>query len=222
MVTGKVTTANFRAWNNRKAELVAQGVKLNGPGGKQRKWCCVPPHSQPCAWSRALGPTIYSSPAYADSQPEAPLPLAAATSLLTPAPTAHRRDCGAGPGARVHHLQRGREDRLCLAAGVLTHASCAARWLALHASFCRLAGMLACNCCPKLRWPPEQLTCPCGCPPYRRTTPSPLWTWPLVRSPPSMAWASRTIRSTPMPWTQATSEPPWRPPSNCCMQLPRP
>ncbi|KAI7845030.1 hypothetical protein COHA_001396 [Chlorella ohadii] len=32
VVTGKVTTANFRAWNNRKAELVAQGVKLNGPG----------------------------------------------------------------------------------------------------------------------------------------------------------------------------------------------
>ncbi|PRW56875.1 alkaline phosphatase isoform A [Chlorella sorokiniana] len=31
-VTGKVTTANFRAWNGRRAELEAQGVKLNGPG----------------------------------------------------------------------------------------------------------------------------------------------------------------------------------------------
>jgi hypothetical protein len=31
-VMGKVTTANFRAWNGRRAELEAQGVKLNGPG----------------------------------------------------------------------------------------------------------------------------------------------------------------------------------------------
>lgn len=32
-LTGTVTTANFRAWNNRRDELERQGVKLNGPGG---------------------------------------------------------------------------------------------------------------------------------------------------------------------------------------------
>lgn len=31
-LTGTVVTADFRAWNSRRAELLAQGIKLNGPG----------------------------------------------------------------------------------------------------------------------------------------------------------------------------------------------
>lgn len=31
-ITGKVCTADFKAWNGKEAELLAQGIKINGPG----------------------------------------------------------------------------------------------------------------------------------------------------------------------------------------------